>query len=325
MKPEELFSIHNENDFLKIAMQVFEYQHKYNNIYQKFCTLLGKSPENVSSLEEIPFLPIEFFKEHNIQTKSNSHEIIFTSSGTTGDSTSKHYVKSLALYRQSFIANFEMFYGPIKDYVILGLLPSYLERTGSSLVYMVEEMISMSKQKESGFFLHDFKTLYQLLKKTDPKKKIILIGASFGLLDFVEQYSSLQLENTIVMETGGMKGRRKELIREELHQRLKIGFGVKQIHSEYGMTELLSQAYAKDKGVFECPPQMKVLIRDTEDPLRLLPKHKNGGINIIDLANIDSVSFIATQDLGKQVETNKFEVLGRFDNSDIRGCNLLVL
>ncbi|MFZ0489458.1 MAG: acyl transferase, partial [Salegentibacter sp.] len=252
-------------------------------------------------------------------------QITFTSSGTTGSTTSRHLVTDLSLYERSFQKAFENFYGKTGDLVILALLPSYLERQGSSLIYMAEALIKKSEQPESGFYLHNLEELQQKLTALDKAgKKILLIGVSFALLDLVEKHQ-FQLKNTIVMETGGMKGRRKEMIRHELHSVLKKGFGVDQIHSEYGMTELLSQAYSHGNGSFECPPWMKLLIRDPEDALNLLPQGKTGGINVIDLANLNSCSFIATQDLGKQLNQKETEILGRFDNSDIRGCNLLIL
>jgi len=255
---------------------------------------------------------------------TNELQIIFTSSGTTGTQVSKHFVPNLKLYEESFNRTFEQFYGPIEDYVVLGLLPSYLEREGSSLIYMVNHFIQNSKYPESGFYLNQWDKLAEKLNVLDQSgKKVLLIGVSFALLDLVENHQ-FSLKNTIIMETGGMKGRRKELIRTELHDQLKKGFGVSKIHSEYGMTELLSQAYSKGDGIFKCPSWMKVLIRDTEDPLTII-NHQTGGINIIDLANIKSCSFIATQDLGKVNNDGSFEILGRFDSSDIRGCNLMVL
>ena len=255
----------------------------------------------------------------------DDEEIIFTSSGTTGSVASKHYVTDLNLYEQSYLKGFESSYGPIDAYCVLALLPSYLERDGSSLIYMVNDLIDKSKHPYSGFFLSDLPKLESVLRELETQKqKTLLIGVSFALLDFAETFK-LELEHTIVMETGGMKGRRKELIRKELHEQLKRGFCLQHIHSEYGMTELLSQAYSLGDSLFECPPWMKILVRDTEDPLSLLPKGKTGGINVIDLANVNSCSFIATQDLGKLYESGKFEVLGRFDHSDIRGCNLMAL
>ncbi|GGE14425.1 LuxE/PaaK family acyltransferase [Psychroflexus salis] len=309
-------------DFLNQSLNVFAFQYENNLFYRKFCNLLHKTPANVSSLEEIPFLPIQFFKSHKIYSSSNTPQITFKSSGTTGSITSKHQIADLSLYEKSYFNAFETEYGNIEDYLVLGLLPSYLERSGSSLIYMVNSFIERSKFNESGFYLDNLDALKQTLEKFDGKRKILLIGVSFALLDFAERFQ-LKLNSTTVMETGGMKGRRKELIREELHVQLKQGFGVQQIHSEYGMTELLSQSYSTGDGIFKCPTSMKILIRDTENPLHILNKQKTGGINIIDLANLYSVSFIATQDLGRQVADNEYEILGRFDHSDVRGCNLM--
>ncbi|WP_372916786.1 acyl transferase [Salegentibacter sp.] len=325
MLSEEIFSVQNETEFRGLALRVFKFQYQNNKVYKQFCELLNKNPNNVSSLQEIPFLPIEFFKSHKIVSTQNSPEIIFTSSGTTGNQTSKHYVTDLSLYEKSFLTAFERFYGKPEEMVILALLPSYLERTGSSLIFMADALIKKSKQAESGFYLHNLDDLHKTLEKTEKAgKKTLLIGVSFALLDLVERYK-FNLKNTIVMETGGMKGRRKEMIRTELHEILFKGFGVSVIHSEYGMTELLSQAYSYGEGIFECPPWMKILIRDSEDALSLLPLNKTGGINVIDLANFNSCSFIATQDLGRNKARGKTEILGRFDHSDIRGCNLLIL
>ncbi|MGA9326993.1 MAG: acyl transferase [Salegentibacter sp.] len=325
MLSEKIFEITGTEQFLEVTLQVFRFQYKNNHIYRKFCDLLGRNPGNVEELTKIPFLPIEFFKTHSILSSEEPVQITFTSSGTTGSTTSRHLVTDLSLYERSFQKAFENFYGQTEDLVILALLPSYLERQGSSLIYMAEALIKKSEQPESGFYLHNLEELQQKLTALDKAgKKILLIGVSFALLDLVEKHQ-FQLKNTIVMETGGMKGRRKEMIRHELHSVLKKGFGVDQIHSEYGMTELLSQAYSHGNGSFECPPWMKLLIRDPEDALNLLPQGKTGGINVIDLANLNSCSFIATQDLGKQLNQKETEILGRFDNSDIRGCNLLIL
>jgi phenylacetate-coenzyme A ligase PaaK-like adenylate-forming protein len=281
--------------------------------------------QEVKSLEQIPFLPIQFFKTHNVVSNSDPIQETFTSSGTTGSTTSKHLVTDISLYETSYQNGFSQFYGALENYVILALLPSYLEREGSSLVYMVNDMIALSKHQDSGFYLNHQNELIDKLKALDQSgQNVILIGVTYALLDLIESHP-LELKNTFIMETGGMKGRRKEMIREELHEQLRKGFGVTVIHSEYGMTELLSQAYSLGNGVFECPSWMHVLIRDTEDALTYLPQGKTGGINVIDLANINSCSFIATQDLGKKNPNNSFEVLGRFDHSDIRGCNLMVL
>ena len=320
-----IFNISTEDEFNNLALKIFKHQFENNPVYRSFCDLLYKHPSDVRSINEIPFLPIQFFKSHNVLSNINTVEKTFSSSGTTGSITSKHHVTDLNIYKESFTKGFECFYGSIEDYVILALLPSYLEREGSSLIYMVEDFIKTSKHPESGFYLNNLSELNETLTVLDKKgKKILLIGVSFALLDLVESYQ-FQLKNTVIMETGGMKGRRKELVRDELHTILKQGFGVNTIHSEYGMTELLSQAYSKGNGVFECPKWMKILTRDTEDALTILPQQQNGGVNVIDLANINSCSFIATQDLGKVHLDGTFEIIGRFDNSDIRGCNLMVL
>ncbi len=325
MNHENIFSISSAEEFEKISLEVFQYQYRENPVYSEFCDLLKVSPRNIYSFNNIPFLPIEFFKSKKILVQDKKPEITFTSSGTTGTQISKHYVGDRALYEKSFSRTFHHFYGPPEDYVILALLPAYMEREGSSLVYMVNHFIKQSKHPESGFYLNNLTELKKNLIDLDSSgKKVLLIGVSFALLDLVEMHQ-FQLKNTIVMETGGMKGRRKEMIREELHAVLKEGFGVSRIHSEYGMTELLTQAYSMGEGIFHNPPWMKILIRDPEDALTYVPSGKTGGINVIDLANLNSCSFIATQDLGKITVNNSVEILGRFDNSDIRGCNLLVL
>lgn len=324
MLQERIFQITNEKEFEVLCMEVFRYQFNNNSVYKQFCQLIHRSPERVNSYIDIPFLPIEFFKSRKVVSGDKPSQITFTSSGTTGNSTSKHYVTDLRLYEKSFLTAFKIFYGNPSEYIFLALLPSYLERKGSSLIYMADSLIKSSNNPESGFYLNNLEELASKLTELDKKgSKVFLIGVSFALLDLMEQYD-FQLENTIIMETGGMKGRRKEMIREELHAHLKKGFGVKSIHSEYGMTELLSQAYSKGNGIFECPPWMRILIRDPEDALTLQEEGKTGGINVIDLANINSCSFIATQDLGRR-KNNNLEILGRFDNSDIRGCNLLLL
>lgn len=320
-----IFNIQSEADFKATALEVFKFQFEHNAVYRSFCDLLYKHPSDVRSLEQIPFLPIEFFKTHTIISTNKPTEATFTSSGTTGSIVSKHHVVDLDVYKQSFRTGFESFYSTIENYTVLALLPSYLEREGSSLVYMANDMILQSKQPESGFYLHDLEALKNTLTSLEAKgQKTLLIGVSYALLDLIEAYS-FELKHTIVMETGGMKGQRKELVKSELHALLKQGFGVDTIHSEYGMTELLSQAYSKGGGIFETPPWMKVLTRDPEDALSIQPNGKSGGINIIDLANINSCAFIATQDLGKIRSDGTFEILGRFDQSDIRGCNLMVL
>ncbi|MFI0492125.1 acyl transferase [Flavobacterium sp.] len=320
-----LFTISSQKQFEKTALKVFRFQYESNLVYREFCDFLKTDAHKVKSLEQIPFLPIQFFKSHKVLSNENPIQETFTSSGTTGITTSKHLVTDLSLYEESYRKGFSQFYGNIEDYVVLALLPSYLEREGSSLIYMVEDLIQMTNNPESGFYLHNHEELIQKLIKLDNAgQNVILIGVTYALLDIIE-VRKFQLKNTIVMETGGMKGKRKEMIREELHEQLCQGFGVTDIHSEYGMTELLSQAYSLGNGVFECPSWMQILIRDTEDALTYVDTGKTGGINVIDLANINSCSFIATQDLGKKNPNTTFEVLGRFDNSDIRGCNLMVI
>ena len=322
---EDIISIHTTKEFHKTAMKIFRYQFEHNEVYQKYCLLLQKDPSNVKHLTEIPFMPIEFFKTKEILSSLDPIQETFTSSGTTGLATSKHHVTDLSFYEYSFRNGFSKFYGNIEDYAVLALLPSYLERDGSSLIYMVNDLIEGSNHPDSGFYLDDYEALAKKIIELDSDgQNVILIGVTYALLDLIE-LQKFNLKNTIIMETGGMKGKRKEIIREELHQILSEGFGVPKIHSEYGMTELLSQAYSLGDGIFECPPWMDILIRDTEDPLTILEDEKTGGINVIDLANFNSCSFIATQDLAKKYADYSFEVLGRFDNSDIRGCNLMVL
>lgn len=320
-----IFNIQSDIAFETLALEIFKFQFENNPVYRSFCDLLYKHPSDVKSLQDIPFLPIEFFKSKCILSTQKSISKTFTSSGTTSSTTSKHYITDLSLYENSFNKGFQFFYGDIKNYTILALLPSYLEREGSSLVYMADNLIKASNNVDSGFYLNNKNQLCdKLLQLENSNKKTLLIGVSFALLDLIETHK-FELKNTIIMETGGMKGRRKEVIRKELHESLKKGFGVNKIHSEYGMTELLSQAYSNGKGVFKCPPWMKVLTRDPEDALTIQSNNKTGGINIIDLANINSCSFIASQDLGCVNTDGSFEIIGRFDNSDIRGCNLMAL
>lgn len=320
----DIFNIQNQSDFDTAALEVFRFQHQHNLVYQEFCLHLGKTTSNVKEVDQIPFLPIEFFKSKTVVSNKSKAQALFTSSGTTGTSTSAHHVTDLSIYQESYLSCFEQFYGSVCDYCVLALLPSYLERQGSSLIYMVDDLIQRSNHTDSGFYLDEFESLKNKLIKLDAEgNKILLIGVSFALLDFVEKHP-LKLKNTIIMETGGMKGRRKEVIRAELHQTLQSGFGVDTIHSEYGMTELLSQGYSMGNGIFKTPAWMQIRIRDTEDPLSIQPYGKTGGLNVIDLANINSCSFIATQDLGKSYADGSFEILGRFDHSDVRGCNLMV-
>ncbi len=321
----DIFSISSQKEFEKIALKVFRFQYEHNLVYNEFCNHLKINIQEVKSLYQIPFLPIQFFKSHTVVSNQNPVQATFTSSGTTGTINSKHLVTDVSLYEASYRKGFSEFYGNIEDFVILALLPSYLEREGSSLIYMVEDLIRLTNNNDSGFYLHNHEVLIKKLITLDNAgQNVILIGVTYALLDLIEQ-RKFRLKNTIIMETGGMKGKRKEMIREELHEQLCNGFGVTVIHSEYGMTELLSQAYSLGNGIFECPSWMQILIRDTEDAFTYVKNGKTGGINVIDLANINSCSFIATQDLGKKNPNNSFEVLGRFDNSDIRGCNLMVL
>jgi hypothetical protein len=323
MLENDIFTIETPEDFERIALEIFSYQYRYNKVYRQFCDFLKTNPKKVQTTHEIPFLPIQFFKSHRVISEAVAPLITFTSSGTTGIVSSKHYVSNVDLYERSFTEAFTRTYGDPSNYTILALLPSYLEREGSSLIYMVDKLIAGSKNAHSGFYLNDLNGLIEKLNFLESNnQKTILLGVSYALLDLIEK-QHFQLKNTIVMETGGMKGKRKEMIKAELHAILKKGFGVKQIHSEYGMTELLSQAYSTGDGVFTCPPWMKIRTRDPEDALTYT-QQSTGGINVIDLANIYSCSFISTQDLGKMHGNDSFEILGRFDSSDIRGCNLMI-
>ena len=311
-----------QTTFEEKALKAFQLQAKNCQPYTKYLKLLNTDVSAIKSITEIPFLPIEFFKSHQIISNKNTVQKIFTSSGTSGQDLSQHCITDINVYIESFRRGFNHFYGNIKDYRILALLPSYLERDGSSLVFMCKHLIEESKHTDSGFYLNNIDELASILQKKD-EKKTLLIGVSYALFDLAEQYPT-KLENTIVMETGGMKGKRKEMVKSELHDVLKKAFHLENIHSEYGMTELLSQAYSKKNGVFETPYWMKVFVRDAQDPLTLLGHQQTGGINVIDLANINSCSFIATQDLGKTIDEFSFELKGRLELSDIRGCNLLV-
>ncbi len=320
-----IFQVKSESDFKKTALDVFYFQFQQIPLYRQWVDYLHIDINEVKELHQIPFLPIRFFKEHQVLRSKQKAEIVFSSSGTTGMERSQHLVSDLSIYEESYRKGFEYFYGSISDYVVLALLPSYMEREDSSLIYMAEDLIRISKHPESGFYLNEQKELVQMLEKLQIEgKKVILLGVSFALLDLAEAFQ-FHFPDLIIMETGGMKGRRKELVREELHQIYRERFGVKNIHSEYGMTELLSQAYSKGDGVFKTPPWMKVVVRDTNDPLSLLEVNRSGGISIIDLSNLNSCAFIATQDVGKVFADGSFEVLGRFDHSDVRGCNLLVI
>jgi Acyl-CoA synthetases (AMP-forming)/AMP-acid ligases II len=322
---KRVFNIKNLEDFCETALDIFDYQYNNNSVYKNFVNNLHKDRPEINTLYDIPFLPVEFFKSHKIITGNLPVVKIFESSGTTVTTRAKHYINNLYLYEESFLRTFKMFYGNPEEYLIAALLPSYIEREGSSLIYMTEYLINKSKNFLSGFYRNNVEDLITTINKAkSEKQKILLLGVSFALLDLAEN-NSPDLSEVIVMETGGMKGRRKELTRFELHSILKKRLSVPFIHSEYGMTELLSQAYSKMDGIFYCPPWMKIIIRDPMDPLALYKDPvSTGGINIIDLANFNSCSFIATGDLGKLHEDGGFEVLGRFDNSDIRGCNLLV-
>ena len=310
--------------FNALAIQIFKFQYAQNAIYKHWVDALSINPQNVTKLSHIPFLPVSFFKTHKVVTGEFEPECTFESSGTTGTVNSKHYVKDLNLYTQSFTEGFRKFYGDPNEWCIIGLLPSYLERKGSSLIVMVEELIKNSAHTESGFYLYEFKKLAAVLKELEARKqKILLIGVTFALLDFAEQFP-MQLEYTTVMETGGMKGKRREMVREEVHAILQNQLKIPVVHSEYGMTELLSQGYSLGEGIFKTVNWMKVLVRDEDDPLLITDKGR-GLINVIDLANIYSCSFIATDDVGSIFEDGSFEVLGRRDNSDIRGCSLMVM
>jgi phenylacetate-coenzyme A ligase PaaK-like adenylate-forming protein len=315
-----------EPDFPEKALAIFRYQYDNNAVYKRYINALNCDVAKVSAIEQIPFLPISFFKQFNITTTSFEPQTIFESSGTTGMATSRHLVKDVKLYEQSFMAAFKEFYGPVEDYCILGLLPSYLERNSSSLVYMVQRMIEAGRHQLSGFYLYNFEELYHKLQQLQASgQKTLLIGVTYALLDFSETFP-IKLDHTIIMETGGMKGRKKEILRTEVHHQLKKAFGVEQIHSEYGMTELLSQAYSYREGFFRTPHWMKVVLREEDDPLAIITttkKQVSGAINVIDLANIYSCSFIATDDIGRLHPDGSFEVLGRMDNTDIRGCSLL--
>jgi hypothetical protein len=314
----------NSNTFDELSMELFRYQFQNNQLYQDFVTLLRLNPKDITIPQQIPFLPISFFKTKVIKTGKWSEELVFKSSGTSGMVQSSHYVFDSDLYLQNCLSGFSHFYGSPQNYAVLALLPSYLEREGSSLILMADYFIKMSKYRESGFFLNNMEELADRLKSCmDKGIPVLLLGVSFALLDFAEKHA-MPLKNVIVMETGGMKGRRKEILRDELHLILKESFGLDFVHSEYGMTELMSQAYSKGNGLFQCSNTMRIYIRDSSDPLSILAADKKGAINIIDLANIDSCAFIATDDIGIVHKDQHFEILGRFDSSDIRGCNLLL-
>ena len=319
---ENIFKIKTIDDFESMAVKIFKYQFDNNKIYRSFCDLINKNPSDITNSNQIPFLPIKFFKSHTVLSSNQSIEKKFISSGTTNTNLSTHYITDLKLYESSFENSFKYFFGDIKEFTILALLPSYLENKNSSLIYMADKLIKKTNRKNSGFYLDNYIELKDKLIELK-KEKVILIGVTFALLNLIEKFN-FKLPNLTIVETGGMKGRRKEMIRNELHTKLINGFGTDLICSEYGMTELLSQAYSTNNGIFQCPPWMKIHIREPQDALSFKKNGITGGVNVIDLANINSCSFIATEDLGKKNDENNFEILGRFDNSDIRGCNLLV-
>jgi len=329
---DKIFSV-TERGFGQLSLDIFHFQYGANKVYNSFVNALGKTPSFVDEIEKIPFLPISFFKTDEIKTGKFNAEIIFKSSGTTQTINSQHHVKDVSIYTKSFTSAFEKMYGDLNGWCVLGLLPSYLEKGDSSLVYMADSFIKQSQHAQSGFYLYDLDKLKEtLLSLERSNQKTLLIGVTYALLDFADKFP-VELKNTIIMETGGMKGRREELTRMEVHERLRKAFGNTEIHSEYGMTELLSQAYAKKEGRFQCPPWMRVLIRDDEDPLTVQRSNPiaiglgvvAGAINIIDLANVYSCSFIATDDVGRLYDDKSFEVLGRMDGSDLRGCSLLTV
>ena len=322
---EKVFSV-GKDDFDAVALEVFRFQYQYSQVYRQFCNALKVEAAAVNALQKIPFLPISFFKSHIITTTEFEAETVFESSGTTQTINSKHLVRDVALYENSFTKAFELFYGKANDWCIIALLPSYLERNNSSLVMMADRLIKQSGHAQSGFYLSELENLHQVLQILEQQQqKVLLIGVTFALLDFAEQFP-MPLSHTVIMETGGMKGRRQEMTRQQVHEILQIAFEQTSIHSEYGMTELLSQAYSKGNGIFNTPPWMKILIREEDDPLAMhIAGNKAGAVNVIDLANLYSCSFIATEDAGRLHVDGSFEVLGRLDNTDIRGCSLLVL
>ncbi len=324
INPFEFLDIHTDNEFNELALKVFRFQQENCSVYQKYVELLGLDCSRIQHYSQIPFLPIELFKSNRIIANHYETKIIFKSSGTTGQIRSEHHIADTKIYEKSTFASFESFYGPVADWCILALLPSYMEQGDSSLVYMIDKFVSASKNIKSGFYLNNSEQLHKDLVQLDNSEQpCLLIGVSYALLDFFEQHP-MKLENVIVMETGGMKGRRKELLKSELHNRLTNLSGQNLIHSEYGMTELLSQAYSIGNNRFRAPNWMKILIREVSDPLQISEYDKSGGINIIDLANLYSCSFIATQDLGRHNSDGSFEIIGRFDHADSRGCNQLL-
>lgn len=315
---KSIFSIATHADFDRMTLEVFRFQAEACAPYREYLELLGVDPAAVECPKQIPFLPIELFKSHRVYCGSNPPQQIFTSSSTTGQTPSRHYVADLRIYEEAFTRSFELFYGPAEQTAIYALLPNYLEREGSSLIYMVEGLI---RRGGGGFYLYDHDALLRDMEAHQGKK--ILLGVSYALWDLAEEQRGA-LHDVIVMETGGMKGRREELPREEFHRLLCDAFGVQSIHSEYGMAELMSQAYSDGNGIFRTPPWMRICVRDLNDPFRLLPNGATGGVNLIDLANLYSCSFLQTQDLGKVYDDGSFRILGRISGSEIRGCNLLV-
>ncbi|CVK16839.1 Acyl-protein synthetase, LuxE [Apibacter mensalis] len=325
LKSFDIFSINSEAAFNSLAIEIFLYQYDNNLVYRRFVDLLSLDCKKIHNYRQIPFLPIEFFKTNKIIDKHFSPELYFQSSGTTSDNLSKHYIANEAIYKKSILKSFSMFFGDPSEYIYLGLLPSYLERNNSSLIYMVDHLMKQSNKVENGYYLHNFNELYLILNRLEKEnKKVILFGVSYALLDFASSYP-IDLNNTIIIETGGMKGRKVEITKDELLSKLKFSFQTDKIYSEYSMTELLSQAYSLSNNIYQCPPWMKILIRDVDDPFEYVEAHRSGGVNIIDLVNIYSCSFISTQDIGKDEGNNCFKILGRMDNSDIRGCSLLLL
>lgn len=323
---QQVFAVADKKGFEQAALALFRFQHQHNAVYRAYCDALRIEALSVINLRQFPFLPISAFKTHNVRCGRYSiNDVVFKSSGTTGQQPSRHLVPDTKLYEYSFHQTFLQFYGPVQDYCIVGLLPSYLERQHSSLVYMVQDLIQQSGHKQSGFYLYDFATLAQTLTELEAAgQKTLLFGVTYALLDFAEQHP-MPLQHTTIIETGGMKGRKQELLRAEVHALLKKAFSISSIHSEYGMTELLSQAYALQEGLFQAPPWMRVLIREEDDPLSVVTTPATGGINVIDLANIYSCAFIATEDVGRLHADASFEVLGRLDHAEIRGCSLLIL
>lgn len=326
---DKIFNI-KDKDRESLALEIFRFQYAHTPVYRAYVDALKVDPDEVDSISRIPFLPIRFFKSHEVKAGNFEPELIFESSGTTGSVNSRHFVKSAKIYQESFTRGFEMFYGSAADWCVIGLLPSYLERQHSSLVYMVNDLISQSGHASSGFYLNEYDRLAEVLNRLEEEgRKTLLIGVTFGLLDFAETRALPVLHHTTVMETGGMKGRRKEMVRQEVHDILSAAFKLRSIHSEYGMTELLSQAYSGGDGIFRCPPWMEIRIRDEADPLSVYGPPdsgtQSGAVNVIDLANIYSCSFIATDDAARLHPDGSFEILGRLDNSDIRGCSLMAV